>query len=48
MLVVAVSGYSEDPIMSNPAKYGFTASICKPYGMGELATVLNRYLKDNN
>jgi len=38
------SGYTEDPVMANPKEYGFTASICKPFSISELAKMLNRYL----
>jgi hypothetical protein len=27
----AASGYSEDPVMSNPSDYGYTDSIQKPF-----------------
>lgn len=39
------SGYSEDPVMTNPLKYGFTASIPKPFKRSELSSLLNNYLK---
>jgi CheY-like chemotaxis protein len=39
------SGYADDPVMKTPAKYGFTASICKPFRKGELSEMLNKYLK---
>ncbi len=42
--VFVVSGYTVDPVMRNPAEYGFTASICKPFTMAELSTSLNKYL----
>jgi CheY-like chemotaxis protein len=42
--VFASSGYSEDPIMSQPAAYGFTDSLRKPYTSAELADMLNRHL----
>jgi CheY-like chemotaxis protein len=38
------SGYADDPIMKNPAEYGFTASICKPFRRAELMEMLNTYL----
>ncbi len=41
----ASSGYSDDPIMINPAKYGFTASIRKPFLKSELAKMLITNLK---
>jgi CheY-like chemotaxis protein len=39
------SGYADDPIMKNPAEYGFTASICKPFTKAELAQMLNKHLR---
>jgi CheY-like chemotaxis protein len=42
--VFVASGYAEDPIMKDPAKYGFTASICKPFRKTELIEMLNRYV----
>ena len=38
------SGYSQSPIMADPAKYGFTASICKPFMISDLATMLEKYM----
>jgi PAS domain S-box-containing protein len=43
--VFAVSGYADDPAMSHPDQFGFTASICKPFSRGELKEMLNVYLK---
>ncbi|MBD3346711.1 MAG: PAS domain S-box protein [Chitinivibrionales bacterium] len=43
--VFVASGYSEDPIMANPSKYDFTASIPKPFRKAELAEVFEKYLK---
>jgi PAS domain S-box-containing protein len=43
--VFVASGYTDDPIMRNPAAYGFTASLCKPFTMAELSDMLNRNLK---
>ncbi len=42
--VFVSSGYAENPVMSNPAKYGFTASIRKPFTYDELAAILRQYL----
>ena len=39
------SGYSNDPIMANPEKYGFNASICKPFKLAELSEMLEKHLK---
>jgi PAS domain S-box-containing protein len=41
------SGYSNDPVMSNPTNYGFTDSICKPFTIDDFAAMLNRYLPKN-
>ncbi len=43
--VFVSSGYSEDPLMSRPEQYGFTASLKKPFRMAELSKMLNQYLK---
>ncbi len=36
------SGYADDPIMKNPADYGFTASISKPFQRSELIAMLEK------
>lgn len=41
--VFVMSGYAKDPVMADPEKYGFTASICKPFRRMELAKLLNKY-----
>lgn len=41
-VVIASSGYSDDPIISNPSAFGFTASISKPYNKRELESLFNR------
>lgn len=43
--VFVVSGYSEDPAMADPANYGFTDSLCKPFTMAELSEMLNKNMK---
>ncbi len=43
--VFVVSGYADDPVMENPAEYGFTASISKPFMRIELSEMLEKYLK---
>jgi PAS domain S-box-containing protein len=37
---IASSGYSADPVMSDPKSFGFSATITKPYLKDELGTVL--------
>ncbi|MFA7405377.1 MAG: ATP-binding protein, partial [Pelobacteraceae bacterium] len=42
--LIVSSGYSNDPIMSDFQRYGFGAAIFKPYGVSEIAEVLNRLI----
>lgn len=39
--LVVSSGYSNDPVMSNYKKYGFSGAIMKPYSISELQKVIN-------
>jgi CheY-like chemotaxis protein len=39
------SGYADDPVMADPVKYGFMASICKPFSIVELSDLLDRHLR---
>jgi PAS domain S-box-containing protein len=41
--VIVMSGYAEDPIMAAPEKYGFNASLRKPFTRAELIQLLQRY-----
>ncbi len=43
LAAIAMSGYSDDPVMSDPAKYGFIDKISKPFIKSDLADVLNRH-----
>ncbi|MEQ8186459.1 MAG: PAS domain S-box protein [Candidatus Eremiobacterota bacterium] len=38
---VAISGYSDDPVMAEPKKFGFAAALKKPFLKDEILTVLN-------
>ncbi len=42
---IVSSGYSNDPIMSEPGKYGFTAFIAKPYSIQALSSVLRNTIQ---
>ncbi|MBL7006313.1 MAG: PAS domain S-box protein [Spirochaetia bacterium] len=46
--VFVASGYSVDPIMANPEKYGFTASLRKPFTAAELSELLEKNLKKHS
>ncbi len=42
--IVAFSGYSEDPVMTNPQKFGFNARLIKPFTHNQLETLLKKQL----
>ena len=42
--IIASSGYSTDPIMSNFKKFGFNGALAKPYQITELSEVLERVI----
>jgi CheY-like chemotaxis protein len=37
---IATSGYSDDPVISNPQDFGFKAAVMKPYTIEELGQTL--------
>ena len=41
---IVASGYSNDPVMSNPSEYGFSGSVPKPFERVKLANALHRVL----
>ena len=43
--LIVSSGYSNDPIMADFRFFGFGAALLKPYGIAEIAGVLNKLLK---
>ncbi len=43
--LIVSSGYSNDPIMSEFRSYGFIAAVNKPYGITNIAEVLDNLLK---
>jgi DNA-binding NtrC family response regulator len=43
---VVISGYSQDPVMSNPEEYGFAAALQKPFNITRLTYVLSRIIGD--
>ncbi len=42
--LVVSSGYSNDPVMADSPRFGFCATIVKPYSMADVAGVLGRLL----
>jgi two-component system cell cycle sensor histidine kinase/response regulator CckA len=43
--VFVTSGYTQDPLMTDPATYGFAASLRKPFKRSDLAEMLDGYFK---
>ncbi len=43
-VIIASSGYSEDPVISNPTGHGFTDRIIKPYLKNDLSELLKRVM----
>ncbi|MCF2139106.1 MAG: response regulator [Candidatus Lokiarchaeota archaeon] len=39
---IVASGYSNDPIMANPKKFGFLGVLRKPFTLNQLRTILNQ------
>jgi CheY-like chemotaxis protein len=42
--VILASGYSGDPVLANPLKYGFSASINKPYTIKDVKVLLDQWI----
>lgn len=42
--IIASSGYSDDPVMADPALFGFSASLRKPFRLSELDELLARLI----
>jgi signal transduction histidine kinase/ActR/RegA family two-component response regulator len=40
--VIATSGYAADPVLSDPAKYGFVASLPKPFRGADVTLLIER------
>jgi len=41
---IVSSGYAGDPVMANPAKYGFKGTVAKPYTASALRKAVARVL----
>lgn len=41
---VMVSGYADDPVLADPARFGFHGALAKPYGIAALGELLARVL----
>jgi two-component system cell cycle sensor histidine kinase/response regulator CckA len=41
-IAIATTGYSNDPILSNPEAYGFRAGLAKPYSRQEFIGLIGR------
>ena len=42
--LLAASGYSEDPVIANPAAFGFSDSIVKPFSYADLGEIIRKNL----
>ena len=42
---IVISGYSNDPVLSNYNDYGFKGMLCKPFTITELREILDKVLK---
>jgi DNA-binding NarL/FixJ family response regulator len=45
---IVSSGYSNDPVMSDPAAYGFGGVVVKPYNAEELGKALYKILRQDS
>ena len=43
-IIIVSSGYSEDPVVSNPTRHGFTDRIIKPYRKNDLTELMVRVM----
>ena len=44
--LIAITGYSESPVMARPLDFGFQGKLAKPFHRKDLVVVLNLLLKD--
>jgi CheY-like chemotaxis protein len=42
--LVAMSGYSDSPVIANPSEFGFDAALGKPFRKADLSALLERLL----
>lgn len=45
--LIVSSGYSNDPVLADPARYGFSGMVAKPYTIEAMAAELSRVLGDS-
>ena len=43
--VIVSSGYSSDPVLAEPTRYGFSGAIVKPFSLQELSVTISRALE---
>lgn len=46
--VFVANGYADDPVMMTPHAYGFSGSICNPFGREELKKMLMKVLQQSS
>ncbi len=42
--IIALSGYTENPVIEFPEKYGFSGSLRKPFKLDEFSEIIRRYV----
>lgn len=43
-VIIALSGYSDNPVIEFPEKYGFSGSLRKPFKLDEFSHIISRYV----
>ena len=46
VVAIAVSGYADDPVITDPGRFGFQGALAKPHGIAALRELLARVLGD--
>ncbi len=44
LMIIAASGYSDDPVMASPSDFGFAAKLIKPFRLTDMEEVLKELL----
>jgi signal transduction histidine kinase/CheY-like chemotaxis protein len=48
LCAIATSGYAPDPVLADPRRYGFVASLPKPFRKDDLGTIVQRVLRQRS
>lgn len=47
-IIIAASGYSEDPVMASPEIHGFSGRLIKPFRMEDLSELFRSIFRNNS